>query len=92
MVALHGHLCFMQKEEPKKPNDKLLFYDFETDQTFNGHIVNFAVAQYGDGREFVFKGYDSLDRFCQFLLSSEHKGFTAIAHNAKGFDAIFIQQ
>ena len=59
---------------------------------FIEHIVHFAVAQYGGGREFVFEGYDNLDRFCQFLLSSEHKGFTAIAHNANGFDAIFIQQ
>ena len=48
--------------------------------------------QYGDGKEFVFEGYDSLDRFCRFLLSSEHKGSIAIAHNAKGFDAVFIQQ
>ena len=44
------------------------------------------------GKEFVFEGYDSLDRFCRFLLSSEHKGSTVIAHNAKGFDAVFIQQ
>ena len=40
----------------------------------------------------MFEGYHSLHRFCRFLLSSEHKGSTAIAHNATGFDVIFIQQ
>lgn len=64
----------MQKEDPKKSNsDKFLFYHFETDQSSNEHIVNFAVMQYGDEKEFVFEDYDSLDRFCKFLLSSEHK-------------------
>ena len=29
--VLSDHLCFMQTEPPKKPNDKLIFYDFETD-------------------------------------------------------------
>ena len=82
----------MQTEEPKKHNDKLLFYDFETDQSTGEHVVNFAVAHYADGTEFVFEGYDSLDQFCQFLLSEEHKGFTVIAHNAKNFDAVLIQQ
>ena len=37
------------------------------------NIVNFAVMQYGDEKEFVFEDYDSLDHFCKFLLSSEHK-------------------
>lgn len=30
--------------------------------------------------------------FCEFLFSMKHEGFTAIAHNAKGFDAILIQR
>ena len=34
------------------------------------NIVNFAVMQYGDEKEFVFEDYDSLDRFCKSLLSS----------------------
>ena len=39
-----------------------------------------------------FKGYDALNEFCLFLFSMEHKGFIAIAHNAKDFDAILIQR
>ena len=82
----------MQPEPPKKPNDKLIFYDFETEFSSGEHVVNFAVGQYSDGTEFVFKGYDALHEFCEFLFSTEHKGFTAIAHNAKGFYAVLIQR
>ena len=90
--VLSDHLCYMQPEPPKKPNDKLIFYDFQTDFSSGQHVVNFAVGQYSDGTEFVFKGYDALHQFCEFLFSIEHKGFTAIAHNAKGFDAVLIQR
>ena len=45
-----------------------------------------------DGTEFVFKGYDALNEFCLFLFSVEHKGFTAIAHNTKTFDGIFVHK
>ena len=55
MYVLSDHLCYMQSEPPKEPNEKLLFYDFD--------VVNFAVVQYADGQslflkgtEFVFKG------------------------------------
>ena len=40
----------------------------------------------------MFKGYDALHEFCEFLFSIEHKDFMAIVHNAKGFDAVLIQR
>jgi uncharacterized protein YprB with RNaseH-like and TPR domain len=82
----------MQPEQPKTPNDKLLFYDFETDFSDGEHVVNFVVAQYAHGTEVVFKGYDALNKFCSLLFSMDHKGYTAIAHNAKAFDGVFIQR
>ncbi|XP_046856165.1 uncharacterized protein LOC124449275 [Xenia sp. Carnegie-2017] len=90
--VLDDHLCFMQTENPKPKNDSLIFYDFETDFSTGEHVVNFAVAQYLDGTEFVFKGYNALNEFCSFLFSRKHKGFTAIAHNSKAFDGVFIQR
>ena len=63
---LSDHLCYMQPEPPKKPKDKLIFYDFETDFSSGKHVVNFAVGQYSDGTEFVFKGYNALHEFCEF--------------------------
>ena len=40
----------------------------------------------------LIKGYDALNEYCLFLFSMERKGFSAIAHNAKGFDAVLIQR
>ena len=42
---LSGHLCYMQPEPPKKPNDLLILYDFETDFSSGEHVVNFAIAR-----------------------------------------------
>ena len=48
------------------------------------HEVNFAVAQYADGKEEIFAGYQACDNFCSWLFTAKHKGYTAIAHNMKG--------
>ncbi|KAG8192310.1 hypothetical protein JTE90_002131 [Oedothorax gibbosus] len=84
------HLCFIEKKEPKKPNNHLLFFDLETDQSSGEHKVNFAVAQYADGSQKVFEGETALHDLCHFFFKSGHKGFTCIAHNLKGFDGQFI--
>ncbi|CAL1296390.1 unnamed protein product, partial [Larinioides sclopetarius] len=74
----------------KDQSDRLIFFDFETDQATGTHIVNFAVAQDAKGVEKIFKGYEACADFCMWLFSPTHKGFTAIAHNMKGFDGQFI--
>ncbi|GFT69266.1 DNA_pol_B_2 domain-containing protein [Trichonephila clavipes] len=89
-TVAESHMCYLQKESAKKCNEKLIFFDFETDQTTGEHVVHFAVAQYLDGTEFVCEGCDAIDKFCKYLFSPQHKGFTAIAHNMKGFDGQFI--
>ncbi|GBN93225.1 hypothetical protein AVEN_210736-1 [Araneus ventricosus] len=53
------------------------------------HIVNFAVLQYFGG-EVVFEGKDTVKKFYEFLFSRRHEGYTAIAHNLKGYDGQFI--
>lgn len=80
----------MQKVKAKVPNEKIMYFDFETDQSTEEHIVNFAVTQYYDGSERIFEGYGALDDFCRFLFSEKHRGYTLIAHNMKGFDGQFI--
>jgi len=45
----------------------------------------------GDGRKIAFLGDDALDKFCSWLFSKErHIGWTAMAHNARGFDSQFL--
>ena len=38
----------------------------------------------------IFKGPDTCDSFCKWLITPQHKGAVAIAHNAKSFDSHFI--
>ena len=83
-VDLTNHQCFLKKVSPKEPSLKLIFYDFETDQSSGEHIVNFAVAQYENGDTKVFEGYSACDEFCKWLFRDAHEGYTAIAHNMKG--------
>ncbi|KAG8170641.1 hypothetical protein JTE90_011559 [Oedothorax gibbosus] len=85
-----GHLCYLPRIATKQPSENLLFFVFETQQDTGIHFVNYAVTQYHDGQEFVFRGADALNQFCCFLFDARHKGFTAIAHNMKGFDGQFI--
>ena len=41
-------------------------------------------------RETVFKGYDTVNTFCQWLISPIHTGYIVMAHNSKNFDSHFI--
>ena len=43
------------------------------------------------GDHFIrFKGRNCTRLFCEYLFSGKHKGYTAIAHNGKGYDTQFI--
>ena len=41
-------------------------------------------------RQTIFRGPDTKTLFCKWLVSKQHKNFTAIAHNARGYDSYFI--
>ncbi|XP_055924592.1 uncharacterized protein LOC129956687 [Argiope bruennichi] len=63
-VNVLEHRCFLEVVSPKMPSDKLIFFDFETDQSSGTHEVNFAVAQYSNGEETIFRGFDG-----QFVMA-----------------------
>jgi hypothetical protein len=80
----------MLKKDLKPASEKYMFYDFETtlESTTNKHMVNYCVAQDFSGEERVFT---TLDDFCKWVFNkATHKGYTFIAHYAKGYDAQFI--
>ncbi|GFT40923.1 hypothetical protein TNCV_1412411 [Trichonephila clavipes] len=79
-----SHMCYLQKESAKKCNEKLIFFDFETDQTTGEHVVNFAVAQYLDGTEFVCRATMQLINFANISFLHSSIRDSAIAHNMKG--------
>ena len=41
-------------------------------------------------RQVIFSGPDTKTTFCKWVISNQHKNFTAIAHNARGYDSYFI--
>ena len=41
-------------------------------------------------RQTIFRGSDTKNLFCKWLISKQHTGVTAIAHNARGYDSYFI--
>ena len=70
-------------------SDKYIYYDCETNQETGVHVPNLIVAKYQDGTTFTFK---TRDEFGEWLISKEHKDYTAIAHYARGFDSQFVLQ
>ena len=41
-------------------------------------------------RQKIFSGASTKEDFCKWLFTETHKGFTVIAHNARGYDAYFL--
>ena len=102
-VKVKGGYCKVDSKKPCKNNDsykkkdwcyscrtyteKYIFYDFEATQNAGTHNVNLSIAQDFDGKEYI---HNSIEEFCKFFPNDKFKGYTFIAHNAKGYDAIFI--
>jgi len=53
------------------------------------HIPNLVVTQDFQDNEYNFKNNNE---FCEWLISNEHFGYTAIAHYAQGYDSHFTMQ
>jgi ribosomal protein S20 len=71
----------------KTCTEKYLYFDFEAMQETGIHIPNLVVVHDFEGKEKIF--YNN-EEFCKWLISKEHKNYTAKAHNAKGYDSQFI--
>ena len=94
--SLGLHQCSMVKKPLPKPNNKLLFFDFECTQENDVHTVTHAVFQDYEGEETVFAPVDGdvdgvLGHVCTWLFSiNRFKNYTVIAHNGQGYDFQFI--
>ena len=87
--------CRLNKNIPRRDycyscrtyNEKYLFFDFECTQNTGTHEVNLAICHDFNGNESIFNDINS---FCNGLLIEKYKGYTFLAHNAKGYDSYFI--
>lgn len=88
--------CWISKDKKseycyscKTHTEDYLFFDYEAMQETGIHIPNLVVVIDYVGNIEVFLDNDS---FCKWLINKKHRNYTAIAHNAKGYDTQFILQ
>jgi hypothetical protein len=77
----------MRRKPQKNSTGKNIFFDYEAEQETGIHNPKLIIAHYFNGTKFYFRNNDE---FCKWLISVQYKDFTAIAHNAKGYDSQFI--
>ena len=90
------HLCYMQRleqedEEEESSYNQLLFFDFECTQEHGEHRPNLCIVHDEAGKEELFDGEDTVEKFCKWLFTKHHKDCIVIAHNFQGYDGYFIK-
>ena len=90
------HLCYMQRleqedEEEESSYNQLLFFDFESIQEHGEHSPNLCIVHDEAGKEELFEGKDTVEKFCKWLFTKHHKDCIVIAHNFQGYDGYFIK-
>ena len=87
------HKCYIQKTEQLEESqyNELLFFDLECKQEHGVHEANLCIVHDEKGHEKLFRGNDTVKKFCEWLLTKEHQGCIVVAHNFQGYDRYFIQ-
>ena len=87
----------------KAEHQTYIIYEFESDLHTLTHKPNRVDADsltigdthdYNDCKSntFTYSGYESVDKFCNWLFTDVHSHSTAIAHNQAGYDGRFSLQ
>ena len=82
------HKCEIKKKAIHEPSTKYVFFDFEANQETGIHIINHSESQYFDDSTPII--HKNIEQFCEWALGVKHKGYTFIAHNARGYDCQFV--
>ncbi|XP_041919959.1 uncharacterized protein LOC121684091 isoform X2 [Alosa sapidissima] len=85
-----NHQCFIQPEQVQEPSEKLIFYDFETTQENGFHEANYVCAMDYGGECWTSHGESCVADFFDHFRQEKYRGYTFIAHNARGFDAYLL--
>tara|TARA_A100000171_G_scaffold37544_1_gene36590 strand:- start:737 stop:4729 length:3993 start_codon:yes stop_codon:yes gene_type:complete len=87
-----GHQCYMMPKPLKEHSDKYIFFDFESDISGPSHYVMYSVSAYFDDEPEDYVIHHSIEGFCKWAFSDNHKDYTFIAHNGKGYDFQFVMK
>ena len=80
-----------EEEQRTSTYGQILFFDFECRQENGNHEPNLCVVHNEVGDEWVFRGDDTRNEFCEWLFR-ENSSCLVVAHNFQGYDGYFIQQ
>ena len=88
------HKCYIQQLEQEEDSsyNHLLFFDFEATQEHGTHSPNLCVVHDEEREVALFQGKDTVKKFCEWLLTPEHKDCIVVAHNFQGYDGYFIKE
>ena len=88
------HKCYIQQLEQEEDSsyNHLLFFDFEATQEHGTHCPNLCVVHDEEREVALFQGKDTVKKFCEWLLTPEHKDCIVVAHNFQGYDGYFIKE
>ena len=87
-VVGKDHKCYMMPKPIKESSEKYIFFDFEADISDKEHKVMYSVSMYfNDDTPII---HETIEEFCEWAFRKEHKGYTFIAHNGRGYDYKFI--
>jgi len=78
----------MFPKQIKLPSEKYIYFDFEADISDVEHKVMYSVSQYFGSDDPII--HHTIEEFCEWAFRKEHKGYTFIAHNGRGYDYKFI--
>ena len=86
------HKCYIQQleQEEESSYNHLLFFDFEATQEHGTHCPNLCIVHDEEREVALFQGEDTVKKFCEWLLTPEHKDCIVVAHNFQGYDGYFI--
>ena len=86
------HKCYMQplEQEEDSSYNHMLFFDFEATQEHGTHHPNLCVVHDEEKEVALFQGKDTVEDFCKWLFTPQHKGCIVVAHNFQGYDGYFI--
>ncbi|KAK2834690.1 hypothetical protein Q7C36_015391 [Tachysurus vachellii] len=86
----YGHNCFIQPLKRERSNKRYIFYDFETRQETGTHTANFLCCINYRGQTWIFSGDTCVAAFFRHFRRAKFRGYTFIAHNARGFDSYLL--
>jgi hypothetical protein len=95
-----SHKCYMQRVPFKKPVSRVVYLDFETDQSSRVHKVVYCYMRWKfedngtieEGCKEFGISQDVKQEVGEFLFSSQFRDSTIVAHNMRGFDGCFLIQ